>query len=147
MRCLPRTVSATGTSVASTPLRRKVRLVPKKRFFKLLRESGTSADAAAFDVLLGCHLDRVPIEPTMLVEAPVLGGDDSMLKIGRDLAEGHEPVLLLIWRAVKPGLHTALHLQHGGWRVNPPGGDEKQRGKRPKGYQSNGKPSDKGPED
>jgi hypothetical protein len=33
MRCLPRTNSATGTSVTSAPLRRIERPVPKNRFF------------------------------------------------------------------------------------------------------------------
>jgi hypothetical protein len=59
----------------------------------------------------------------MLIEAPVLGGDDSVLKIGRNLTEGNESVLLLIGRAVNPGLNAALHLQHGGRRVNPTDSD------------------------
>jgi hypothetical protein len=113
----------------------------------LLGESGTAARAAAFHVLLGRLLDGVPIEPMMLVEAPVLGGDDGVLKVGRDLAEGDETVLLLIRRAVNPGLNVPLDLQRRGRRVHPTGSDQKQRGKRPKRRHCDDEPPDKRPEE
>jgi hypothetical protein len=57
----------------------------------------------------------------MLVEARVFRGDDSMLKIGRNLAQRNEFVSLVIGRVVNPCLQAALHVHGGGRRVNPPG--------------------------
>jgi len=44
----------------------------------------------------------VPIESMVLVEARVFRGDDSVLKIERDLAERDEFVSFVIRRAVNP---------------------------------------------
>jgi hypothetical protein len=78
---------------------------------------------------LGSELDRVPIEPMMLVEARILRSDYRVLEIGRDLAEGNESVPFLIWLVVNPGLQAALDLHCGCRRVDPPGGHKKQCGK------------------
>ncbi len=72
---LPRTNSATGTSVNSAPLRRTERPVPKNSLlYKLLRNGGSSASAIAFQIVFGSDLDLVPIEPMVLVEARILRG-------------------------------------------------------------------------
>ena len=71
-------------------------------FYQLLRKGGPSANAAAFHIVSNGDLHRVPIESMVLVEVRVLCGDDSVLKIGRDLAERNELVPLLIRRAVNP---------------------------------------------
>ena len=101
-------------------------------FYELLRKGGTSAHAAAFHIFFGSEFDRVPIEAMVLVETRVLSGDDSVLEIGRDLAERNEFIAFLIRRAVNPGLQAALNVHYGGRGVDPPGGHKEQHGKRPK---------------
>ena len=93
-------------------------------FDQLLGEGGASAKATAFHVVFRSDLDRLPIESVMLVEARVFRGDDGMLEIERDLAEGNEFVSLMIRRVLKPGLEAALHLHRGGRWVDPPGSDK-----------------------
>jgi hypothetical protein len=83
----------------------------------------------------------VPIEAMVLVEARVLRGDDSVLEIGRDLAERNEFVAFVIRRVVNPGLQAALDVHRGCRRVDPPGGHKDQRGKRPEKHHSDDKPS------
>jgi hypothetical protein len=73
----------------------------------------------------------MPIEAMVLIETRVLSGDDSVLEIGRDLAERNEFVAFLIRRAMYPGLQAALDVHGGGRWVDPPGGHKKQHGKRP----------------
>jgi len=119
---------------------RELRALAKKRsarseeqvFYELLREGGTSANAATFHILFGGELDRMPIEAMVLVETRVLSGDYSVLEIGRYLAEPNEFVAFLIRRAMNPGLHAALDVHRGCRWVDPPGGHKKQHGKRPK---------------
>ena len=82
----------------------------------------------------------------MLVEARILGGDYSVLKIGRDLAERNEFVPLLIRRVMNPGLNAALHVHRGSRRVDPPYGHKEQRGDRPKDQRTDDKPSNEGAE-
>jgi hypothetical protein len=48
---------------------------------------------------------------------------------------------------VNPGLQAALDVQGGGRRVDPLCGHKGQRGKRPKKYYSEAKPSNKGSEE
>src|SRR6185312_13673189 len=100
-------------------------------FDQLLRDRGTSARATAFHVFRGSESNLVPIKSMMLVETRVLRSDDSVLQIGRDLAERNESVPLVIGRAVNPGLHAALHMDCRCGRVDPPHGNKKQHGKRP----------------
>jgi hypothetical protein len=95
----------------------------------LLRKGGTSANATTFHVVFGSDLDRVPIEPMVLIEARVLGSDDSVLEIRRDLAERNEFVPFAIRRVMNPGLHAALDVHRGGRWIDPPGGHECQHGK------------------
>ena len=76
----------------------------EKVFYQLLRKGGPSANGAGFHILFSCDLDRVPIESVMLVEARVLRGDDSMLEVGRDLAQRNEFVSFVIRLVVNPGL-------------------------------------------
>jgi hypothetical protein len=71
----------------------------------LLRNSGSSASATAFQIVFGSDLDLVPIEPMVLVEARVLRRDYSVLEIGRDLAERNEFVVFVI---PKSGAFAAL---------------------------------------
>jgi len=53
---------------------------------ELLRDGGAAADAAAFHIFIGSEFHGLPIEAMVLVEARVLGGDDGVLEVGRDLA-------------------------------------------------------------
>jgi hypothetical protein len=116
-------------------------------FYELLRESRTSANATAFHIFFGSELDRVPIEPMMLVEARILRGDDSVLEIGRDLAERNELVAFVIRRVVNPGLQAALDVHRGCRWVDPPGRHKHQRGKRPNEHHAGDKPSNEGTEE
>src|ERR1700740_931505 len=79
----------------------------------------------------------------VLVEAGVLCGDYCVLEIARDLAQRDELVSFMIGRAVNPCLHTPLDVHRGGRWVDPPGGHKHQRGKRPKKYHADAKPSNK----
>ncbi len=100
-------------------------------FYELLCDGGGSASAVAFQILLGGDLDFVPIEAMVLVEACILGGDDSVLEIGRDLAERNEFVALAIGPVVNPGLKAALEVHGGcGW-VDPAGSNQEQSRKGP----------------
>src|SRR6516162_8257682 len=83
----------------------------------------------------------------VLVEVRVLCGDYSVLEIGRDLAERNEFVAFAIRRVVNPGLQAALDVHRGCRWVDPPGGHKGQRGKRPKKYHADDKPSNKGAEE
>src|SRR4029077_9962590 len=65
-------------------------------FYQLLRNGGSSASAAAFQIVFGSDFDLLPIESMVLVEVRVLGGDYSVLEIGRDLAERNEFVAFAI---------------------------------------------------
>jgi len=114
--------------------------------YQLLREGGTAADTAAFHIVLGGDLNRLPIEPMVLVKPRVLGRDDSVLEIERDLAERNESVVFLIRLVVNPGLQTALDVDGGGRWVDPPEGHKGNRGKRPKCNDNDDKPLKKGPE-
>jgi hypothetical protein len=82
----------------------------------------------------------------VLVEVRVLRGDYSVLDIGRDLAERNE-LAFAIRRVVNPGLQAALDVHRGCRWVDPPGGHEDQRGKRPKKHRSDDKPTNKGSEE
>jgi len=82
----------------------------------------------------------------VLVEARVLGGDDSVLEVGRDLAERNEFVAFLIGLVMNPGLQAALDMHRGcGW-VDPSGGDKGERGERPEKDYGDDKPSNERPE-
>ena len=83
----------------------------------------------------------------VLVEVRVFRGDYGVLEIRRDLAERNEFVAFAIRRAVNPGLQAPLHVHRGCRRVDPPGGDEDQRGKRPKKHHADDEPSNKGSEE
>lgn len=103
----------------------------KEIFDELLGEGRASADAAAFLIIFGGNFDGVPVEAVMLIEATVLGGDDGVLEIGRDLAEGDELVTRVVGLAVNPGLHAALDVDDGGGRIDPAEGDEGEGGEGP----------------
>ena len=98
-----------------------------------------------FDVFFGIDSNRVPIEPMVLVEARVFRGDDSVLEIGRDLAERNECVAFVVGLVVNPGLQAPLNVNRGGRRVDPAGGHQGQRGKRPHEHDANEEPSNEGP--
>ena len=82
----------------------------------------------------------------MLIEARILGGDDRVLEIERDLAERNEFVVFVIRRVVNPSLQVALDVHRGCRRVDPPGSQKDQRRERPSKNQADGKPSRKRPE-
>ena len=109
-------------------------------FYELLRNGGSSARALAFHIFLGSDLDLVPIEAVVLVEARILRGDHSVLKIGRDLAERNECGPFAIRRVVYPGLRATLDVQSGGRRIDPPRGHKRERGQRPKKHYGEAKP-------
>jgi hypothetical protein len=83
----------------------------------------------------------------VLVEVSVLGGDYSVLEIGRDLAERNEFVAFAIRHVVNPGLQAALDVHRGCRWVDPPRGHKDQHGKRPKKHHADEKPSNKGSEE
>jgi hypothetical protein len=70
------------------------------------------------------------------VKARVFRGDDSVLQLGRNLAEGNELIVRLIRLVVNPGLEAALEVDGGGWRIDPAEGHEGERGEGPE--QANG---------
>ena len=79
----------------------------------MLRNGGSSATAAAFQIVFGGDFDLVPIEAMVLVEARVLGGDYRVLEIELDLVERNEFVAFVIGSAVNPGLQPALEVHRG----------------------------------
>ena len=79
----------------------------------MLRNGGSSASAIAFQIVFGSDLDLVPIEPMVLVEARVLRGDNSVLQIGRNLAERNESVAFMMRSVVNPGLQPPLDVHCG----------------------------------
>ena len=113
-------------------------------FYELLRNRGCSASAVAFHIFFGSDLDLLPIESMVLVEARVLCGDHRVLEIGRDLAERNELVAFAIRRAGNQGLEAALDVHRGYRWIDPSGGHKDQRGKRPKKYHADDKPSKNG---
>ncbi len=82
----------------------------------------------------------------MLVEASVFGGDDGVLEVGRDPAEGNELVVLVVGLAVNPGLYATLDLYGGGGWVDPSSGDEGEGGERPEKEEAEGQPAENGSE-
>src|ERR1700732_1204652 len=82
----------------------------------------------------------------VLVEVRVLCGDYGVLEIGRDLAERNEFVAFAIGSVANPGLQPALDVHRGVRRVDPPGGQKDQRGKRPNKHHTDHEPSNKGSE-
>jgi hypothetical protein len=78
----------------------------------LLRNRRSSANAIAVQIFFGGDLYLVPIEPMVLVEARILGSNDCVLQIERDLAKRYEFVVFAIGSLVKPSLPTALDV-HG----------------------------------
>jgi hypothetical protein len=76
----------------------------------------------------------------VLVEVRVLGGDYTVLEIGRDLAERNEFVAFAIRRVVNPGLQAALDVHRGRRWVDPTAGHEHQSGKCPKNHHAADKP-------
>ena len=68
----------------------------------------------------------------MLVEAAIFGGDDCVLEIGRDLAEGNEFVVLLVGLVVNPGLQAAFDMNGRCGRIDPAGGYQCECGEGPK---------------
>ncbi len=82
----------------------------------------------------------------MLVKAPILRGNYSVLEIGRYLAKRNEFVPFLVGGAANPGRETALDLHGGSRRVNPSHSHKEQRRKRPKKQCAGDKPSNKEPE-
>ncbi len=59
---------------------------------ELLVNGGGSAEAVSLPVFIDCKLDLLPVKTVVLVETGVLGGDNGMLQIGRDLGERYEVV-------------------------------------------------------
>ena len=114
--------------------------------YQLLRKGGPTANAAAFHIVFSSDFYRVPIESMMLVEARVFRGDDSMLEIGRDLAQRNKCISLVIGCVVNPGLQAALHMHRGGRWVDPPRSHEDQHSQRPKKRDSEDNPSKEGSE-
>ena len=144
MRCLPRTNSAAAPIELRTLAKERTARSKEQIFYELLRDGGSSACAATFQIALSSDLDLVPIESMVLVEARVLRGDDSMLEIWRDLAHRHEFVPLVIGGVVNPGLQAALNVHHGCRWVDPPSGHNEQRGKRPEKRRTDNEPSENG---
>ncbi|SPE44079.1 hypothetical protein SBA7_290007 [Candidatus Sulfotelmatobacter sp. SbA7] len=107
-------------------------------FYELLGNGGGSASALAFQISLRIDFDLVPVEPVVVVEVGVLGGDYGVLEIGRDLIERNKLVALAIRGVVNPGLEAALDVNGGGRRVDPTGGHKDQRSQRPEKQHADG---------
>jgi len=90
-------------------------------FYELLCNGRGSADATSFQIVAGSDLDLVPIEAMVLVEARIFRGDDSVLKIGRDLTEWNEFIAFTIRRVVNPGLQATLDVHCRGRWIDPSG--------------------------
>jgi hypothetical protein len=78
-------------------------------------------------VVFGGDFNGLPIEAMVLVEARVLGGDDGVLEVGRDLVYGDELVVGVVRLVMNEGLEAALDVDGGGGRVDKFGGDESER--------------------
>ena len=116
-------------------------------FYKLLCNRGSSAGAAAFPILVSSDLDLVPVEAMVLVETRVFRGNDSVLKIGRDLTERNKFVSFVIRRVVDPSLYAALGLHRSGRWIDPPGSHNEQRDQQPERRHTNDKPWNQESED
>ena len=112
-------------------------------FYELLGQGRGSAGATALPIFVGSDLDLVPIEAMVLVEARVFRGDDSVLKIRRDLTERNEFVAFAIWRVVNPGLQAALDVHGSGRWIDPPGSHKEQRDEQPEKRHTDDKPGNK----
>ena len=117
----------------------------EKVFDELLGDRGSPAHAPAFHIVFSVDLYLMPVESMVLVEARILGRDDSVLKIRRNLVEGNELVALVIGRMMKPGLQPALCMDRRCLRVDPPRCDKDEHGERPKQSQAECKQENKQP--
>jgi hypothetical protein len=115
----------------------------KQVLYKLLRNGGGSAPATAFQIFVGSYFDLVPIEPVVLIEAPVFRGDDRVLEIGRDLTEGNKFVALTIRRLVNQGLQATLDVHSGSQWIDPPGSQKEHRGEQPEKRHTDDEPWNK----
>src|ERR1700723_2441374 len=99
MRRLPRRNSATGTGANSAPLRRTERPVPKNRFFTSCCVMWKLRECDRLPNRLRQRFGSCSNRTHVLVEARVLSGDNSVLQIGRDLAERNEFVAFMngVW--------------------------------------------------
>ena len=144
MRCLPRYEFGHRHQCGLCALAEdRAACSEKKVFYELLCNGGGSARTTAFQIFIGSDFDLVPIEPMVLVEAPVFRGDDSVLEIGRDLTEGNKFVALAIRRLVNQGLQATLDVYSGGRWIDPPGSQKEQRGERPEKRHADDQPSNK----
>ena len=82
----------------------------------------------------------------MLVEAGVFGGDDGVLEVGRDVAEGNEVVGVGVGFGGEPGLDAALGVDGGGGRVDPAESDEGEGGEQPERRENDQEPASEGAE-
>jgi hypothetical protein len=67
----------------------------------------------------------------MQVEALVLGGDDGVLHVRRNLAHWNELVAQVIGPVMDPGFDAPFHVYGSGWRVDPLERHESQRCEQP----------------
>ena len=96
-------------------------------FDELLREGGCSAiDFSGFRRDFRDFLHLLPIDAVMLVETAILGGNYSVLQVGRNPPERHEGVSLMVASVMKPSFETPLHLDAGGGRVDKAQGEERE---------------------
>ena len=109
-------------------------------FYKLLRDGGGAAGAAALQIVFGGDFDLLPVESMVLIEALIFGGDHRMLQIGRDLAERDEFVARVIGSGVTPGLKLALDLYRGRWWVDPAAEQKGERCEQPNSHRDDGEP-------
>ena len=83
------------------------------------------------EVTFGGDLHGLPVEAVVLVEAGVFGGDDGVLEVGGDPAEGNEVVGGGVGLGGEPGLDAALDVDGGGGRVDEAESDEGEGGEQP----------------
>jgi len=110
-------------------------------FYQLLGNGRGSAGTIPFKIFAGGDLDFVPIEAMVLVEARVFRGDDSVLKVGRNLTERNKFVAFQVRRLVNPTLQATLDVHCSGRWVYPPGGQKQERGEQPEKRHTDDEPS------
>jgi hypothetical protein len=78
---------------------------------KLLRDGGCAArDLAGLTTFLRDFSDLFPINAAVFIEAPVFGGDNGVLQVGRDAVQGDETLLLAVATPGEEGRESTLEL-------------------------------------
>ena len=121
MRFFGSTHSPIGASVNSTAFAHHAPVGGEEQVLhQLLRNRGTAAaQVPIFQILIHHLLHLLPIDPVMLEETAILGGDHGVLQIRGDAPSGVHCWRLLLGLVVDPRLDMSLDLHHGDGRIDP----------------------------